>query len=161
MLKYAAKMHQVEVAWRLRNTRQVVIGLAPKLVLALRARRLVVLKLLKVEYPDLRVTEGVAHAVLAQVPYVTGKRQLKPEGEPWVIGQEEVAEGDPLLDRIGPVSEERWHGGLVQALLANDNAHPNDYWAFGGRVVVPKGCSVGLIVSATVPTVCRAKFAGE
>lgn len=157
--RFAARMHQVEVAWRLKNTDRVVVGPEPRLVLALRARRDVVLRLLRVDYPGLRSAEGVAHAVLAEVPHVVGRRRLAPEGEPWVWGQEAAAEGAGLA--AGPVREERWDGSLVKALLNNHNAHPNDYWTWGGRVVIPKGANVGLVVSADRPTVCRARFAGE
>lgn len=153
----SAKMHQVEVVWRLRTTREVVIDPTPRLVLAVRALRDVELLTLRVDYPDLGYVPGEAEALLAVVPHAAGQRVLKPEGEPWVDGQEDLA-APP--EGVGPVSEIRWWGDSVETLVHNVNRHPAIYWVYRGRVEIPKGLCVGLIVRASVPTVCRAKLGG-
>lgn len=158
--KLRAKMHTVEVTWRLRNTRQVVIGPEPKLVLALRANRDVTLKFVRIDFPELARVDSSAETVVAEIPHVVGLRVLRPQGEPWVDGQEDQ-DGAALLQEADPLKEQRWDGRTINLLTHNVNRHPANYWVCVLRAYVPKGLSVGLLVRASQPTVCRAQMAGE
>lgn len=160
----SAKMHSVEARWRLRTTEPVVIGPEPKLALSIRARRDVELLHMLLEFPQLGSEEGVAESVLAQVPHVVGLRRLRPEGEPWVSGQENI----PRAALIGGADEDlaqvpthlRWWGGEVQAIEYNRNPSPYTWWCWRGRVLIPRGLAVGVIARSSAPTICRAKMAG-
>lgn len=165
-LLLSAKMHAVEVHWRLCNTCPVVVGPTPRLVLALRAKRDVELLTLRVDYPEYATADGRAEALLCRVPHVYGLRRLEPEGEPRVWGQEDV-DAAPMVapdalpvDAVAGVQEVRWHGDTVTGQIHNVNASPAVFWAWRGRVSVPRGVSVGIIVRADRPTVARAKLCG-
>lgn len=165
MVRLAAKVHTVEAAWRLTSTRAVVIGPEPRLVLACRARRDVEVLLFRVDFPELASAEGECESLLAQVPHVTGLRRLKPEGSPWVWGQEDV-DARPMMpggrpeDALSAPAQARWHGGTVEMLEHNVCCHPWDYWCWRGRIAVPKWASLGIIASSPRPTICRVTFAG-
>lgn len=165
MVCYAAQVHQVQVAWRLANTRAVVIGPEPRLVLACRARRDVEALLFRVDFPELLTAPGECESLLAQTPHVAGLRRLKPEGEPWVWGQEDV-DAAPMMpggkpeDALRAPSQARWHGGTVEMLEHNVCCHSWDYWCWRGRITVPKWNSLGIIASSPKPTICRVTFAG-
>lgn len=163
-----ARVHTVEVLWRLENPGRLVIGPEPRLVLACRARRDVELLTLRVDYPrmgDADAAGNAAEAVLVEVPHVAGLRRLRPSGEPHVWGQENVAAA-PMFsstrpeERADQPEEIRWYGATVRCLEYNRNAAPNIWWAWRGRVSIPKGKSVGVIVRADRPAVARAFLAG-
>jgi hypothetical protein len=165
--RLAGKMHTVEALWKLKNSERLVITPAPLLVLAVRARRDVELLHLRVDYPELGNADmagAVAEAVLVEVPHVVGLRRLRPEGEPYVRGQEGIPAaamfGSKPEDRAGQPEQVRWYGGTVRAIEYNRNAAPNIWWSWRGRVLVPKGRAVGLIVRCNQPTTCRALLAG-
>ena len=165
--QFLAKMQTIEVLWKLRNTERLVIGPEPKLILAVRARRDVELLHLRLDYPkmgDADAGGNVAEAVLVQVPHVYGLRRLKPKGEPYVWGQEGVDAramfGGKSEDAAGKPEQIRWYGGTVPCIEYNRNAAPHIWWCWRGRVLVPKGLSVGLIVRADRPTLIRALLAG-
>ncbi len=158
--KLRAKMHSVECRWRLRTTRQVVIGPEPRLVLALRALRDVELRFVRVDFPDLALSSGEAESMLAEVPHVVGLRTLRAEGEPWVDGQEDAADAFDMLSAIGPLKEQRWDGRTIELITHNVNRHPASYWVCALRAHVPQGLGVGLVIRADRATVCRAQLAG-
>ncbi len=166
--KYGASVHQVPVHWRLRNVDRIAIGPRPRLILSARARRDVELLFLRIDFleflynPDMK--DVSAETVLVDVPHVTGLRRLKPEGEPHVWGQENV-DAAPMFggkpeDAADQPEQIRWYGGTVDLIEYNRDVAPNDYWVWRGRILIPKGKSVGLIVRASVPTCCRAQLAG-
>ena len=162
---YAAKMASVDVLWRLRNSRDVTIDSKPRLVLAFKAARDVEMTSLLVQYPGLRVQKGRAEALLVAVPHIVGLRRLKPEGEPWVYGQEDQ-DAAPMFggkpeDQAGPLAQVRWHGDTVQVIEHNSNPHPYDFWSWRGRVSVPKGFCLGVVIQCDIPTFCRVKLSGE
>ena len=165
---WAAPLRAVEVRWKLANPGRLVIGPRPRLVLAARARRDVELLHLRVDYPKMGDADARgqhAEAVLVQVPRVAGLRRLRPEGEPWVQGQEDVL-ASAMFDSRRPEERAsdpdhiRWSGALQPVLDYNRNDAPCVWWAWRGRVLIPRGLSVGLIVRASAPTVCRALLAG-
>ena len=168
--RLSAHCHTVEVAWRLLNTRRLVVGPEPRLVLAVRARKDVELLTLKVDYPELGHSDragALAEAVLAEVPHVWGLRRLSAEGDGRLVwGQEDVAAaammpGGKPEDRAGAPEQIQWWGGAVRwPIELNQNYAPCIFWAWRGRVLVPKGASVGVIVRSSVPTVCYARMAG-
>lgn len=171
--KLTAKVHSVDVCWRLKNSDWVTIGPEATLVLAVWARRDVELRTVRVEFPDLgpegntrpdHAIVGNAESVLVQVPHIIGVRCLKPELEPYVFGQENVAAsamfGGKPEDQATTAQHIRWWGGTTNVIEHNVNASPNIYWAYVGRVAIPKGCSLGVIVRCNVPTRCRARMAG-
>lgn len=165
---FSARMHAIEVHWKLRTSKALVIGPEPKLVLAARARREdVELRFLRIDYPKMGNREAagsVAEMVLALVPHAYGLRRLKPTGEPIVWGQEDVVAramlGGRPEDAAGLPEQIRWHGGTVRAIEYNRNAAPNIWCVCPIRMLIPKGLSVGLIVRADRPTLCRALLAG-
>ncbi len=165
---YSAQCHTVQVHWRLANTGRLVIGPEPKLVLAARARRDCELLTLRIDYPRMGhpdVTGATAEAVLVQVPHVVGLRRLQPDGEPWVYGQEGVDAARMLRshrpeDLASAPEEVRWYGDTVNCLEHNVNRAPCIWWAWRGRVSIPRGLSVGVVVRSDVTTVCRAFMAG-
>lgn len=164
--KYAAKVHQVDVAFRVMTTREVTVGPEPRLVMAMKARKDVEVLLVRVDFPALLMqAEGMAESVLASVPHVTGLRRLKPDGSPWVWGQEDVAAaammpGGKPEDLAREPAQVRWWGGTVQALEHNVCRAPNDYWCLRCRVAVPRGLSVGVIVRADRTMPCRVRISG-
>lgn len=162
--KYRAKINVPEVRWRLANPSPVVIGPEPRLVLAVRARRDVEMLVSLTEFPTVLVDGGIAEAVLVQVPHVVGLRRLKPEGEPWACGQENVLAsamfGGKPEDAASAPDQVRWWGGTVKCLEYIAVASPHNYWSWRGRVSVPKGLSLGVIVRCSVPTTCRVKMSG-
>ena len=166
--KLTAKVHQVEVCWRLKNTDWIEIGPAPVLVLAARARRDVELRTLRVEFPDFEggQLQGKASSVLVQVPHVTGLRRLVPELEPYVWGQENVLASAMFgrraktEDKAHEPEQIRWWGGCVNCIEHNVNASPCIWWCWCGRIAIPKGASLGVVVRCDVVTRCRARMAG-
>lgn len=162
----SAKMHCVEVRWRIRTTRAFVIGPEPRLILAVRARQDIEMTSLLVSFPEMLHRDvGVAESLLAEVPHVYGLRRLKPEGEPWAWGQENV-DARPMLggkpeDAAKASSQIRWHGGTVALVERMLTAHPYDFWCWRGRIAVPKGVSLGVIVRCEQSTICRVRMSGE
>ncbi len=166
----SAPVHSVAVAWRLANTRDIVVGPEPTLVLACRALRDVEVLHLLVSFPEfLNLASGAsdgprAESVLAQVPHVVGLRRLLPEGEPWVRGQEDVI-AQPMIsgkpeDLARAPAQVRWYGDTVDCFDHNVCAHPYDYWCWRGRIAVPAWASLGVIVRASKKTICRVKTSG-
>ncbi len=163
---WAARVHQVEVRWRVANATTVIVGPEPRLVLAVRARRDVEALLVRVYFPSLlHQAEGYGESVLAAVPHVTGLRRLKPEGEPWVWGQEDVAaaamfSSDRPEELARAPEELRWWGGAVECIEHNVCHAPNDYWCLNQRFGLPKGLSLGVIVRADRFMPCRVRMSG-
>ncbi len=167
---FSAKCHTVEVHWRLRNTARLVISSDPLLVLAAHARRDVELLTLRVDYPRMGHADMAgtrAEAVIVQVPHAVGLRRLRPDraGEPWVWGQEGVGAARMLRshraeDLAGAPDEVRWHGYTVSCLEHNVNRAPCIWFAWRGRISIPKGHSVGVVVRCDRPTVAEAFLAG-
>lgn len=155
--KLRAKVHQVQVAWRVATTREITVGPLPRLVLAVHARRDVELLLVRVDFPALLNGEGRGEPMLAEVPHVTGLRRLRPDGEPWVYGQEDIAARG--LEFLAPDLIRPW-GATVREGLHCVVASPHDYWCLRCRVSVPKGLSVGVIVRADRVMPCRVRISG-
>jgi hypothetical protein len=160
--KLGAKFNPPLTTWRLLNTDGVIVGLQPRMVLACRARRDVELLWLKAQY---EVSSGATfEAVLVQVPHVAGLRRLKPEGEPHVWGQENVNAtpmfGGRVEDAALGASHVRWNGETVQIVERNVCVPPYDYWGLRCRISIPKWATVGVIVRADKPSVCRVEMKG-
>lgn len=89
---------------------------------------------------------------------------MKPELEPYVWGQENIDAaamfGGKPEDQAKEPEQIRWWGGTVNCVEHNVNASPNIYWAMVGRVAIPKGLSLGIIVRCDVVTRCVARMAG-
>ncbi len=169
LARLSAPMHSVQVCWQMRNIERLVIGPEPRLVLAVKARRDVELLTLRVDYPRMGHADMAGQhceAVLVQVPHVAGLCRLRPHrgSEPWVWGQEDVLAsamfGGKPEDAATAPEQIRWYGATVPCIEYNRNDAPNVWWAWRGRVSIPRGLSVGVIIRASVPTVCRAMLAG-
>lgn len=169
LTKLGAPMHTVEVRWQMCNVERLVIGPEPKLVLAVKARRDVELLTLRVDYPRMGHADMAGQyveAVLMQVPHVTGLSRLRPHrgSEPWVWGQEDVPAscmfGGKPEDAATAPEQIRWYGATVPCIEYNRNEAPNIWWCWRGRVSIPRGLSVGVIIRASTYTPCRAMLAG-
>lgn len=168
--RFTAKVHEIATTWTVANTRDVVIGPEPRLALAVRARRDAEFRRLFVSYPEFAQPEKiglVAYGVVLTVPHVSGQRRIKATGDTRIVwGQEDIAAaammpGGKPEDLATEPSAIQWWGGLTQwPLDINYNIAPCDYWCYPQRILIPKSCSLGVIVRCDQPTICRAKMAG-
>lgn len=142
--KLAAPVQSIERHWELRSSR-IVVDATPRVVLHVQALQDVEARALRARFHGLG--QGVGESLLVVLPQVHGVRQLRPTGERWVIGRQDLA-----------VPE-----GAGEALAHNhcrgDLGY--DYWSFAGSIEIPRGLCVGLVARSSTPCECEVRLGGR